>query len=304
MSGGGIVVSSASARTPMTRVLVLGAEGMLGSMVARVLARHPRVEVVPTTRHGDHGTPAFEVERDSIADLVASSGCEWIVNAIGVLDRGIDERDPRSVAAAIEVNARFPHLLLAAARGQRIINVATDGVFSGRHAPYDEHSAHDADGVYARSKSLGELRSRLAVNLRCSIIGPERPPPTSLLGWALTQPSGAAIAGYTDHRWNGVTSLHFAKVCTALVVAAPESLPATLHVVPEDSVTKAELLGLALAAFGRSDVTVVAQPGPRPVDRTLGTVHEELNRRLWAAAGYRCPPRIAEMLEELAEFDG
>ncbi len=287
----------------MTRVLVLGAHGMLGSMVARVLARDPSLEVVATTRLGDGGNRAFDVGRSSIPDLLDSTRCEWIVNATGVLDRAIDECDPQSVATAIDVNARFPHLLAAAIQGQRVINVATDGVFSGRHAPYNEDSPHDAEGVYARSKSLGEVRSRQVVNVRCSIIGPERSPSTSLLGWATNQPSGATIAGYTDHRWNGVTSLHFAKLCAALIAVPPDDLPATLHVVPEDSVSKAELLRLALDAFGRSDVTVVAQPESRPVDRTLRTVHKELNSRLWAAAGYQRPPRVAEMLQELAEFD-
>ncbi len=288
----------------MTRVLVLGADGMLGSMVARVLAGQTQIDVVATTRHGDRTRLAFEVGRSSVADLLASTDCEWVVNAIGVLDRRIDEDDPESVAGAIEVNAHFPHVLAAALRGQRVINVATDGVFSGRHPPYDEDSPHDADGVYARSKSLGEVRFPQVVNLRCSIIGPERPPPTSLLGWALSQPPGVTIAGYADHRWNGLTSFHFAKLCAALIAGPPEEMPATLHVVPGDSVSKADLLRLALDAFGRSDVTVVLQPGSRPVDRTLRTVREDLNRRLWAAAGYPRPPRIADMIQELADLDG
>jgi dTDP-4-dehydrorhamnose reductase len=287
----------------MTRVLVLGAHGMLGSMVSRVLARHPALDVVATTRYGGSDSLAFEVGRSSVEDLVEFARCEWIVNAIGVLDRAIDSSDPESVAKAIDVNARFPHVLAAAARSQRVINVATDGVFSGSEAPYDEESPHDADGIYGRSKSLGEVRSEFVVNLRCSIIGTEETPPRSLLGWALAQPTGATLTGFTNQRWNGVTSLHFARICLALIAGAPPGLPTTLHVVPQDSVSKEELLRLGLAAFGRSDVTVVPQPTARAVDRRLRTLHEEWNRRLWAAAGYSRPPRIAEMLDELARFD-
>jgi dTDP-4-dehydrorhamnose reductase len=272
-------------------------------MVVRVLAGHPHLDVVATSRHGDAGSLAFEVGRSSIGDLLDSTRCEWIVNAIGVLDREINEHDPESVAAAIDVNARFPHVLAGATKGQRIINVATDGVFSGRHAPYDEGSPADAEGVYARSKALGEVRSPMVVNLRCSIIGPEQPPPISLLGWALSQPSGAAVAGYTDHRWNGVTSLQFAKLCAALIAGTLVDVPDLVHVVPEDSVSKAELLRLALDAFDRSDVTVLARPAGRPVDRTLRTVYEDFNRRLWAAAGYPRPPLIAQMLQELAALN-
>ncbi len=276
---------------------------MLGSMVARVLGGHPDMEVVATSRRRDGENVAFEVGRNSVGELLNSTRCDWVVNAIGVLDRKIDEHDPLSVATAIDVNARFPHLLAAAIRGQRVINVATDGVYSGSQSPYDESSPHDASGVYGRSKSLGEVQAPGVLNLRCSIIGPETPPSASLLGWALSQPSGATIPGYNDHRWNGVTSLHFAKLCAAVMTATPKDLPATLHVVPGDSVTKAELLRLALDAFGRRDVVVAENPGSRPVDRTLGTLHEELNMGLWAQAGYPRPPLIGDMLQELAELD-
>jgi N-acetyl-gamma-glutamylphosphate reductase len=47
----------------MTRVLVLGAHGILGSMVDRVLAEHPQLDVMTTSRHGDAGSLAFEVAR-------------------------------------------------------------------------------------------------------------------------------------------------------------------------------------------------------------------------------------------------
>lgn len=69
----------------------------------------------------------------------------------------------------------FPHRLAdaAARRGQRVIEIATNGVFSGRDAPYDEQSAHDPRDVYGKTKSLGERAASGVVRLRCSIIGPE-----------------------------------------------------------------------------------------------------------------------------------
>ena len=284
-------------------MLVLGANGMLGSMIARVLAANRSLEVVVSTRRGGGDAQAFDAGRDSVAELLDSTRCHWIVNAIGILDNRIDEDDPDSTAAAVDVNAGFPHRLASAADpGQCIVNIATDGVFSGRSAPYDERAAHDASGVYARSKSLGEVRSPNTVNLRCSIIGPEEAPATSLLGWATSQPVGATITGYTNHQWNGVTTLHFAKLCEALVLGDQRGLPSTLHVVPGDSVSKAELLRLVLAAFGRGDVSVGDGRAPDPVDRTLCTIHPEINRRLWAAAGYSRPPSVSDMVNELAAF--
>ncbi len=288
----------------MTRALILGANGMLGSMLIRVLGDDPSLEVVGTTRHGEGGHRAFEVGRDPLEELLASTRCDWVVNAVGVLDRHIDEDDPASVASAVEVNAGFPNRLAAAnQRTQRVINFATDGVFSGRQGPYDERAVRDADGVYARSKCLGEVRASHVVNLRCSIIGPEAPPATSLLGWALSQPAGATITGYTNHLWNGLTTFHLARVCAALIGGTVSELPATLHVVPGDGVSKAELLTDAVRAFGRDDLTVRPEPAAVGVDRRLETAHPEINERLWAEAGYPRPPKISEMLSELAVLD-
>jgi dTDP-4-dehydrorhamnose reductase len=285
----------------MTNVLVLGADGMLGSMVARVLSTNAALNVVRSTRLGAHHNLAFDATQHSVGELFDEARCDWIINTIGILDRDIDETDPDSVAAAIDVNSSFPHRLAASVgRGRRVLHISTDGVFSGRNAPYDESAPHDAAGVYARTKSLGEPQSANCVTLRCSIVGPERSPGKSLLGWILSQPPGAIITGRTNHRWNGVTTLHLAQLCAALILAEYSNLPSVLHVVPGDTVSKSELIELCIRAFGRSDLTVAAQPAAVPLDRTLRTVHPEINQRLWAAAGHAVPPTIGEMVEELA----
>lgn len=274
---------------------------MLGAMVARVLDASEGVEVSVAARRGGDEVIEFDAARDSVSELLAADEYAWIVNAIGVIKPRIDERDPASVARAIEVNAAFPHRLAAALRpGQRVIQIATDGVFSGAAGPYDESAPPDGGGVYARSKSLGETTAPGFVTLRCSIVGPEGDPPASLLGWALGQPRGAGITGYTNQRWNGVTTLHFARLCAALIEGKVDEVPSPQHVVPADAVTKAELLELALAAFDRSDVVVERAPAEAASDSTLSTTRPEANRRLWAAAGYPEPPTISAMLTELA----
>jgi len=291
----------------MTEVLVLGANGMLGEPVARVLADDARLEVFRAARgpSADDVLP-FDARDESIAGLLSERRYDWVVNAVGVLKRLIDESDPASVANAVAVNATFPRRLAAAAleQGSRVIQIATDGVFAGGRAPYDEDAPHDADGVYERSKSRGEVRAPHVLNLRCSIVGREHPPARSLLGWALTQPEGARIPGYTNHLWNGVTTLQFAELCAAVITSDGLDLPSTLHVVPADAVSKADLLRLALSAFGRDDVMVAPEPAPVPVDRTLTTRFPDAGLRLWRAAGYPQPPRIATMIAELAALPG
>jgi dTDP-4-dehydrorhamnose reductase len=285
----------------MTRVLVLGANGMLGSMLVRVFRSDSSFDVVTTTRLGEGGSLPFDADFDSPDELLATIGCDWVMNAIGVLARRIDDEDPATVSSALELNAVFPNRLAAATVGrQRVIHFSTDGVFSGRNGPYDELAVPDAEDVYGRSKALGEPRARHVLNVRCSIIGLERPPPASLLGWALSRPRGETIAGYTNQLWNGVTTLHLAKICMAVIRGAVPEVPRTLHIVPADAVTKADLLTHSLGAFGREDVTVQPERAALTVDRRLTTAYREVGGRLWAAAGYARAPRIVDMIDELA----
>lgn len=291
--------------SPPTRVLVIGSSGMLGSMIARVLSANPNIEVTRAARVGGGDVLGFDASTDRVEDLLAAAPCDWIVNAIGVLASRIDESDPASVADAREVNGVFPHRLVSAIRpGQRIVSIATDGVFSGAAGPYDEDAPHDATDAYALSKSEGEVPDPAVLNLRCSIVGPERRQPSSLLGWVLSQPSGGRIEGWDNHFWNGVTTLHFARLVEALAAGKINGLPSLLHVVPADALSKAGLLDAILAAFGRSDVEVSHSRAERRADRRLATRYPRENRRLWAATGYDEPPTITRMLEELATAMG
>jgi dTDP-4-dehydrorhamnose reductase len=262
---------------------------------------HPEFNVVGCSRSGALGDLQFDVRLHSIEALLETTHYDWVINAIGVLSCHVDEDDPGSVAAAVQVNSTFPNQLAAAAgTGTRVIHMTTDGVFSGRNGPYDEEARHDDTGVYGRSKSLGEPRSENCISLRCSVIGPEKHPARSLLGRLVSQPPGAVMTGYTNHRWNGITTLHMAKLCTALIRNGDVRLPRVLHVVPGDALTKAELIALCALAFGRNDLVIDPQPAWEPVDRTLQTRYPEINQQLWNAAGYTVPPSISEMVRELS----
>jgi dTDP-4-dehydrorhamnose reductase len=293
----------------MSKVLVLGAAGMLGRMLARVLAPQPAWEVTTTSRSDRAPTASvlehcrFDAVRDPLGPLLDRDRYDWVINAIGVIKPRIDERSPASIENALRVNALFPYALATetAARGQKVLQIATDGVFSGAGGPYDESAPHDPVDVYGKTKSFGEVPAPHVHHLRCSIIGPEPPPAASLLGWALSSPAGSQLRGFTAQRWTGVTTLQFARLCAAVVNGA--GVRSGQHVVPADSVTKADLLKLALDAFGRDDVTVVREPGPESIDRRLATRDPAANDRLWRSAGYEAPPSVGDMVRELAAFE-
>jgi dTDP-4-dehydrorhamnose reductase len=203
----------------------------------------------------------------------------------------------------VHVNALFPHLLARLTEGgPRVLQIATDCAYSGAKGSYLEGDPHDALDVYGKTKSLGETHAEHVHHLRCSIIGPEARAPKSLLGWFLAQPKGGAVNGFVNHRWNGVTTLHFARLCQG-VIEQDLDLPHLQHVIPRGSVTKYEILQRLAECYDRGDVDVRPTDAAVVVDRTLETHDEQLNRMLWDAAGYSEPPGVSEMIEELARFD-
>jgi dTDP-4-dehydrorhamnose reductase len=289
-----------------SRALVLGATGMLGSTLLREF-RARGIDTIATARRPGSVEPGseirrFDVETDDVDQaLDGMTDGDYVVNCIGVIRHLMRDDLAADRLRAIEVNASFPYRLATAAdaRGLRILQIATDCVYSGATGRYDESAAHDATDVYGQTKSLGEVPGNHVLNLRCSIIGPEMGSTTSLLEWVLAHPHGATVGGYIDHHWNGVTTLAFARVASGIVVAG-DPLAGTRHLVPADSVSKAELVRLIARAWGRDDLDIREVSTSRPIDRTLDTVDPELSRRLWLQGGYPEPPSIADMVAELA----
>jgi dTDP-4-dehydrorhamnose reductase len=228
-------------------------------------------------------------------------GADWAINAIGIIKPHIRDDNAAEVERAIEVNGLFPHRLARAAEqsGTRVIQIATDCVYSGLRGAYVERDEHDPRDVYGRTKSLGEVHSPAVHHVRVSIIGPELAHHLSLLDWFLNQPRAAAVKGFVNHRWNGVTTLQFGRLCAG-VIRSGLALPHLVHVVPGDIITKADLLAVVASAYERTDVRIDRVDAATVIDRTLDTVQPDLNRALWLAAGYAAPPTIETMVFELA----
>lgn len=264
------------------RVLVLGGEGMLGGMVFRVLSSSKNLSVERTwlTEAGDVKL-RFDVDDgpDGFKNILARRGpFDTVINCIGILSGAIDDKNPVSVTRAERINAKFPHELASVAceAGARVIQISTDGVFSGAaDSPYFEDSPSDCTDVYGKSKSAGEVRAPGFLNLRCSIIGSDPVGKKGILEWFLAQPDGGTLTGYTDHVWNGVTTLQFAKICGKLIEEAAfdrvRKESPIHHFCPNLPISKFELLGVFKSVFGRK-VTIEPKRAPGgPLKRVLGT---------------------------------
>lgn len=244
------------------KVLIVGSTGMLGSALC---SRFPTAR---RSQRRNRDAPDYFDALEPGADAGALvAGADYVINAAGLTIPEI-----KSEPDAEAVNAQLPRRLAEACQraGARLIHVSTDGVFSGRAAPYDESAEPDPVDVYGRTKLAGEA----GLALRCSIIGPDPGKGRGLFEWFRRLAPGAAVKGYVDQRWNGVTSFQLADLCRAIVESgAYDEIVRTApvrHFCPNRPVTKHALLELFNEALGAGIRVEPARSGA-PMDRTLAS---------------------------------
>jgi dTDP-4-dehydrorhamnose reductase len=287
------------------KVLILGVNGMLGHTCFEYLTSLKKFELFGTWRGlAFENIRFFDAAKGNVLELINELSPDWIINCIGVIKQKIQFDNQDSIDNAFTINSDFPRKVASAIAGTdvRFLQIATDCVFKGEAGFYQECSLHDATDPYGQSKSFGEIQAPEIMNLRVSIIGREKESNHSLLDWFLSRSHGTTVDGYINHFWNGITTLAFARIAAG-IIEEEEFRSGTFHVVPNDEVSKFELLQLIQHQFMRDDLTVVPANGPEHVDRRLRTIHPELNAKLWSAAGYKGVPNISELLEELSSLN-
>jgi len=271
------------------KVAILGHTGMLGHVVETIFKRD-------ISHVNGYGRQAFNVYPRKLNDIgtklsnVLGMDCDFVVNCIGAIKPIFDKATDLSIP--IYANAVFPHQL--ATWGEltdtQVIHITTDCVYSGNKGQYIESDPHDALDVYGKSKSLGEPSNAMVI--RTSIFGPEYGGrKRSFLEWVRAQ-KGKTANGFTNHYWNGITTLELAN-CLLDIVTSDVWTKGLFHVYSED-VSKYDMVAQISAAYNL-DIDLNPHETEQCVDRTLRTT-EDLNEFLQPAA-------FSNMLYELVDFE-
>jgi dTDP-4-dehydrorhamnose reductase len=284
-----------------TKVLVLGATGMLGNAMLRVFAASPGFRAVGSARSAGaarllpeavraHVRCGVDVENpDALAQLVDRVRPQVVINCVGLIKQLAEAEDP---LAALPINALLPHRLsrLCSLVGARLVHISTDCVFSGAHGNYTEADPPDAQDLYGRSKLLGEVVGDAhAITLRTSIIGHELNSEHGLVAWFLAQ--GGTVRGYAKAVFSGLPTVELGAIVRDHVLPNP-SLSGLYHV-SAAPIDKLALLRLVAAQYGRATEIV---PDERVViDRSLDST------RFCAATGY-APPDWPELVRRMHAF--
>lgn len=198
----------------MKNILVLGAEGMLGSQLTNYFKNQNNVNLYFTSRRKVKNTKSifFDVMKNEIEDLLKISNFDFIINCIGVIKPLIN----KNLYHSIYINSLFPIKLSDFCELKKInlIHITTDCVFSGLKGFYDESDIHDALDIYGKSKSLGEAPNCMVI--RTSIIGQEIKNSRSLISWIISKKNNE-INGFANHFWNGLTTNYLSEVIYKII---------------------------------------------------------------------------------------
>jgi dTDP-4-dehydrorhamnose reductase len=187
------------------KILILGSNGMLGQMVEKYFSGKDYA----VSSYNERFTYKNRIQ---YGEFIRSLRDEIVINCIGRI-----RQKTTNLEELLEANTVLPtELRNSLAESVILIHPSTDCIFSGENgAPYAVNHLSDANDDYGWTKKLSEValtgRGNTLV-VRVSIIGPDRNRPgKGLMAWVMSHKAGEEINGFTNHLWNGITTLEWCK---------------------------------------------------------------------------------------------
>jgi len=185
------------------KIFILGHKGMLGNALHKYFSLQKNFQIEITD---------FKFPNPNFLQQLQNTESEYIINCIGK----IPQKKPKSDQEYKLLNIDLPIFLESLQK--RIIHPSTDCEFSGEvklQYQYTKQDQRNAKDVYGQSKAIIsekiENQFKNTKIIRVSIIGHELKTNLALLDWFLAQ--NKEVNGYTNHYWNGITTLEWAKIC-------------------------------------------------------------------------------------------
>lgn len=241
------------------RILVIGASGMLGSTIYRILSADTDLITFGTVRDNgaaQHLMPKFRdalipnIHMDGergILTAFAHAKPDIVVNCVGIIKQLPTANDHLE---SLAINSSLPHRLAKYCTlvGARLVHFSTDCVFSGKKGQYREEDSPDTYDLYGRSKLLGEVDCPNAIILRTSIIGHELTTAKSLIDWFLSQ--SGTVKGFTRAVFSGLPTIEVARIVRDFVIPTPD-LQGLYHLSAQP-INKYDLLKLVSEIYAKN----------------------------------------------------
>jgi dTDP-4-dehydrorhamnose reductase len=144
------------------KILITGANGLLGQKTAELASRETEYEIVLTDIHESafdpRGSEYFQMDithKEDVKSNVKKYKPDIIVNTAAYTNVDGCETD-RELCWRANVDAVKNFIIAARANDSKIIHISTDYVFDGKSGNYDESSTPNPISYYGKSKLAGE----------------------------------------------------------------------------------------------------------------------------------------------------
>lgn len=277
-------------------VVVIGASGLLGSACLRIFNESPSINAVGTFRSKyDRNQFPYKSELHYfLSDALDTAQLEAlfqklrpsvVVNCTSLSKERLQLSDPLEL---IPIYALLPHLLVSFCSrfSARLIQISSDGVFSGKKGNYGEEDMPDAYDLYGRSKLMGEVVAPECVTLRTSMIGHDPKLQNGLVSWFLNQKG--TCAGFSNAIFSGFPVTVLARIIRDYVLSQPKL--EGLYNLASAPISKFDLLRLISEIYD-TGVTVIP-------DNSI-KINRSLNASSFNTATQYVAPSWRELITEM-----
>lgn len=270
-------------------IVVFGSNGMLGSYISNFFTQK-NYNVTNITRKDFDITTSTNLLYD-LEQLFVKFNINHtyvVINCIGLIPQ-TQNTNPNHY---FQINSIFPFHLsqLAFKYNSKFIHPTTDCVFSGKQGHYNEYNLKDETSIYGLSKILGENIPHTTI-IRTSIIGQQTNNNYSLLQWLISN-KNQTVNGYTNHLWNGITCLQFAKIIEYIIQYNMFWI-GIRHIFSNEIVSKYTLLHIINDVY-KLNVNICPVQTEHNIDKSLTTIHTHNLQHLI--------PSLQQQIEELYNF--
>ncbi len=151
------------------RVLITGANGLLGQELVHQMSSHPEYDVLATARDneprftgGSCGYLPLDItDWPSVSTVFQDFSPDVVINCAAMTQVDACETD-REACWRINADAVDNLAKLCIANGSRLVQISTDFIFDGLDGPYKENARPNPLSYYGRSKLAGENAARRA----------------------------------------------------------------------------------------------------------------------------------------------
>ena len=279
----------------MHKILLLGANGLLGSRIEEVLKNDPTVKLFSTTRD-ESSEFYFDYNTMSLRSLLKKTRPDVVINCIVVTDIR------KTWSYFFKINALLPIklALIGFEKNIKILHFSTDAVFPKSSRKRTEISLPFPSTKYGVSKLLGDLSILSCIVIRTSFVGFSESTDNSngLAARIYNSEIGSNFVIEKNILWNGITVDILAEL-TRIIAKDTTIRKGLFHLFSSTPILKIQLVEMLAKKLNRRDLIIEQTDKQESLGFILATSKDKQISIWWEAVGYLRIPSIEDLLIEM-----